>query len=61
MNDDRRTKTIALVIENLFTDFGEEFVENVLAGVRQRKDLKLVVISGKFDGIKDKDQGTGAV
>ncbi|MBP5491623.1 MAG: substrate-binding domain-containing protein [Clostridiales bacterium] len=55
MNDDRRTKTIALVIENLFTDFGEEFVENVLAGVRQRKDLKLVVISGKFDGIKDKD------
>lgn len=55
MNDGKGTKTIALVLENLFTDFAEEFVQNVLSGVRQHKNLKLVVISGKYDGVKDKD------
>ena len=48
-------KTIALVIENFFTDFAEEFIQNVVSGIRQRRDLDLVLISGIYDGTKDKD------
>ncbi len=46
-------KTIGLVLENVWTDFAEEFIRNVVSGIRQRKDLNLVVIAGKFDGYKD--------
>ena len=48
-------KTIGLVIENFFTDFAEEFIQNVVSGVRQRKDLNLVLIAGIYDGTKDMD------
>ena len=48
-------RTIGLVLENIFTDFGEEFIQNVQSGIRQHKDLNLVVISGRYDGLKDKD------
>ena len=51
----KEKKTIGLVLENTFTEFGEEFIQNVQSGVRQRKDLNLVVIAGRFDGTKDKD------
>jgi len=46
-------KTIGLIIENIWTDFAEEFIQNVISGIRQRKDLDLIVISGKYDGYKD--------
>jgi len=48
-------KTIALVIENFFTDFAEEFIQNVVSGIRQRRDLDLVLIAGIYDGTKDMD------
>lgn len=46
-------KKIGLVLENIWTDFAEEFIQNVVSGIRQRKDLELTVISGKYDGYKD--------
>ena len=49
-------RTIGLILENNYTDFGEEFILNVQSGIRQHKDLNLVVISGRFDGTKDKDK-----
>ena len=51
----KEKKTIGLVLENAFTEFGEEFIQNVQSGIRQRKDLNLVVIAGRFDGTKDKN------
>lgn len=51
----KEKKTIGLVLENTFTEFGEEFIQNVQSGIRQRKDLNLVVIAGRFDGTKDKN------
>lgn len=55
MKSSKGKRTIGLVLENMFTDFGEEFIQNVQSGVRQHKDLNLVVISGRYDGLKDKD------
>ncbi len=49
-------RTIGLILENNYTNFGEEFIQNVQSGIRQHKDLNLVVISGRFDGTKDKDK-----
>ncbi|MBO4474835.1 MAG: substrate-binding domain-containing protein [Clostridiales bacterium] len=54
MRGSKGKKTIGLIIENTFTDFGEEFIQNVQSGIRQRKDLELVVIAGRFDGIRDR-------
>ena len=51
----KEKKTIGLVLENTFTEFGEEFIQNVQSGIRQRNDLNLVVIAGRFDGTKDKN------
>ena len=51
----KEKKTIGLVLENTFTEFGEEFIQNVQSGIRQRKDLNLIVIAGRFDGTKDRD------
>ncbi|MBO4688070.1 MAG: substrate-binding domain-containing protein [Clostridiales bacterium] len=55
MKSNGRKKTIGLILENSYTDFGEEFIQNVQSGIRQHKDLNLVVIAGRFDGIRDKD------
>jgi DNA-binding LacI/PurR family transcriptional regulator len=51
----KKKKTIGLVLENTSTDYGEEFISNVISGVRQRKNLNLVVIAGRYDGTKNKD------
>lgn len=48
-------KTIGLILENVWTDFAEEFIRNVESGVRLRKDLDLVVVAGKYDGFKDEN------
>ena len=55
MKGSKGKRTIGLVLENMYTDFGEEFIQNVQSGVRQHKDIDLVVISGRYDGLKDKD------
>ena len=55
IRDTKRKKTIGLVLENTSTDYGEEFISNVISGVRQRKGLNLVVIAGSYDGTKNKD------
>ena len=55
IKSNKEKKTIGLVLENTFTEFGEEFISNVQSGIRQRKDLNLVVIAGRYDGTKDKD------
>ena len=55
MKGQRKKRTIGLVLENIFTDFGEEFIQNVQSGIRQHKDLDLVVIAGRYDGTKDKE------
>ena len=49
----KEKKTIALVMENIFTDFAHEFITNVLSGVSARDDIDLVVIAGKYDGGSD--------
>lgn len=55
MNKSSNRKTIGLILENVWTDFAEEFIGNVVSGVRLRKDLDLVVVAGKFDGYKDEN------
>ena len=55
MKGSKGKRTIGLVLENMYTDFGEEFIQNVQSGVRQHKNIDLVVISGRYDGLKDKD------
>ena len=51
-----KKKTIGLILENVFTDFAGEFIRNVLSGIQQRKDLRLVVVAGRYDGVKDQDE-----
>ena len=54
IKDTRKKRTIGLVLENTSTDYGAEFISNVQSGVRQRSDLDLVVIAGRYDGTKNK-------
>ena len=51
-----KKKTIGLILENVFSDFAGEFIRNVLSGIQQRKDLRLVVVAGRYDCVKDQDE-----
>ena len=53
MQTPQKKKTIALILENIFTDFAHEFIQNVKSGIQGSKNINLVVISGKYDGNKD--------
>ena len=46
-------KTIAVVIENIFTDFAHEFISNVMNGISAYKNINIAVIAGKYDGSHD--------
>ncbi len=42
-------KTIALVVENIFTDFAGGLIQSVVNAIHFHKNINLVVIAGQFD------------
>ena len=48
-------KTIGLVLEDAFTGFAYDIIHSVSVGVKDRKDLRLVVIPGRQDDSHDPD------
>ena len=56
MKDHREDiKTIGLVLEDAFTSFAYDIIHSVSFGVKDRKDLRLVVIPGRQDDSSDPD------
>ncbi|MCR5507082.1 MAG: LacI family transcriptional regulator [Lachnospiraceae bacterium] len=54
-----RIKTIGLVIDEIFADFSKEIMHSVLYAMRDRKDLRLIVMAGRqceFDADNDDNQ-----
>jgi len=46
-------KTIGLVIEDAFTDFAREIIRTISGAVKDRKDLRLVILAGRQDDSLD--------
>ena len=55
MDGIKKTRTIALVLEDAFTDFAYDIIYSVSSVVKDRKDLQLVVIPGRQDDSRDPD------
>ena len=53
MKDSSKIKTIGLVLEDAFTDFAYDIIHSVSLVVKDRKDLRLVVIPGRQDDSRD--------
>ena len=52
----RRTskkKTVGLIIENLFTEFAQEVIQNVISSSRLNSDIDIVIVAGKYDPSDD--------
>ena len=52
----RRTskkKTVGLIIENLFTEFAQEVIQNVISSSRLNTDIDIVIVAGKYDPSDD--------
>ena len=52
----RRTskkKTVGLIIENLFTEFAQEVIQNVISSSRLNNDIDVVIVAGKYDPSDD--------
>ena len=52
----RRTskkKTVGLIIENLFTEFAQEVIQNVISSSRLNNDIDIVIVAGKYDPSDD--------
>ena len=48
-----RTRTIGLILEDVFTDFAHDIIHSVSFAVRDRKDLRLVIVAGRQDNSTD--------
>lgn len=52
----RRTskkKIVGLIIENLFTEFAQEVIQNVISSSRLNNDIDVVIVAGKYDPSDD--------
>ena len=49
MRSTGRKKTVGLIIENLFTEFAQEVIQNVISSSRLNKDINVVIVAGKYD------------
>lgn len=52
-NDDRKIKTIALILEDAFADFAKDVTHSVAHSIMGRKDIRLVVVAGRQDNSTD--------
>ena len=52
-NSSEKTRTIGLILEDAFTDFGTDIVHSVSFVVKDLKDIRLVVIPGRQDDSRD--------
>ena len=48
-NEKDGVRTIGLVLEDAFTDFAQDIIHSVSFAVKDRKDLRLVVVAGRQD------------
>lgn len=56
-NGSEGIRTIGLILEDAFTDFGKEVIQSVSFAMRDRNDLRLVIISGRqFENEKPGDK-----
>ena len=46
-------KTIGLILEDAFTDFATDIIHSVSRVVKDRKDIRFVVIPGRQDDSRD--------
>lgn len=46
-NSSKQIRTIGLVLEDAFTDFAYDIIHSVSFVIKDRKDLRLVVIPGR--------------
>lgn len=53
MNGFNTKKKIALVVENLYTEFAQEMIQNAINCSRLYKNIDLVVIAGKYDNSRE--------
>ena len=53
MKDSGKIKTIGLILEDAFTDFAHDIIHSVSFMIKDRKDLRLVIIPGRQDDSKD--------
>lgn len=49
MRSVKKKRIIGLVIENLFTEFAQEVIQNVISTSRLNQDVNIVIVSGKYD------------
>ena len=52
---EKKIRTIGLVTEDAFTDFPKEILHSVVHSVMDRKDIRIVVITGRSDDSNDPD------
>lgn len=48
-----KKKNVGLIIENLFTEFAQEVIQNVISSSRLNKDINIVIVAGKYDNNPD--------
>ena len=53
MNGFNTKKKIALVVENLYTEFAQEMIQNAINCSRLYKNIDLVIIAGKYDNSRE--------
>ena len=53
MNGFSTKKKIALVVENLYTEFAQEMIQNAISCSRLYKNIDLVIIAGKYDNSRE--------
>jgi DNA-binding LacI/PurR family transcriptional regulator len=51
--DNKKFKTIGLILEDAFTDYTKDITHSVAHFIMNRKDLRLVVVSGRQDNATD--------
>lgn len=45
----KRNTVIGLVLEEIYTDFSKELIQSVLDAIPPKRDIRLVVLAGKYD------------
>lgn len=53
MRGTSKKKIIGLIIENLFTEFAQEVIQNVISSSRLNNDIDIVIVAGKYDPSDD--------
>ena len=53
MRGTNKKRTVGLIIENLFTEFAQEVIQNVISSSRLNSDIDVVIVAGKYDPSDD--------